>query len=103
MHRRALLITGLLLLPICLFGVLTTVSAQTITGRISGTVTDPSGAALPGVSVKITNAATDLVRTVTTDGNGFYVATSLPVGTYSVSIEHQGFKKISKSGYDLIG
>src|SRR6266542_5784830 len=38
--------------------------AQTITGRISGTVTDASGAAIPGASIKITNANTDVIRTV---------------------------------------
>jgi hypothetical protein len=76
--------------------------AQTITGRISGTVTDLSGAVLPGVVVRITNEATTSSRTVTTDGDGFYVATNLPVGDYSLTVEHQGFKKSTKTGYNLI-
>ena len=76
--------------------------AQTITGRISGTVTDSNGAAVPGVSVKIINAATHQVRNATADPNGFYVATNLPVGDYSVTVEHQGFKKATKTGYNLV-
>lgn len=75
--------------------------AQTITGRISGTVTDGTGAAIPGASIKITNANTDVIRTVMADPNGFYVATNLPVGNYSVTVEHHGFKKATKTGYDL--
>ncbi len=75
--------------------------AQTITGRITGTVTDASGAAIPGVTLKITNESTQSTRTTVTDPNGFYVATNLPVGLYSVVVEQQGFKKITKSGNDL--
>ncbi|NOT60142.1 MAG: carboxypeptidase regulatory-like domain-containing protein, partial [Acidobacteria bacterium] len=91
---RVRLCVGLLLLGL-------TVHAQTIVGRIAGTVTDSSGAAIPGVSVKITNEATGQPRTAMTDTNGFYVATNLPVGNYSVVIEHQGFKKTTKTGYNL--
>src|SRR5262249_47306938 len=76
--------------------------AQTITGRISGTVTDANGAAVPGVTVKLINEATQQVRNATADPNGFYVATNLPVGNYSVTVEHQGFKKATKTGYTLV-
>src|SRR5215471_1244604 len=76
--------------------------AQTITGRISGTVTDSNGAAVPGVTVKIINEATQQVRSAMADPNGFYVATNLPVGNYSVTVEHQGFKKVTKTGYNLV-
>jgi Carboxypeptidase regulatory-like domain len=94
--------------PITIFLLLLTValginiSAQTITGRISGTVTDSTGAVLPGVTVKVTNTATDQTRTAMTDPNGFYVVTNLQVGDYRVTIEHQGFKKATKSGYSLV-
>jgi hypothetical protein len=77
-------------------------AAQTITGRISGTVTDASGAVLPNVTVTVRNDATQLVRTATTDENGFYVVTNLPVGTYSATVEQQGFKKTAKTGYELV-
>src|SRR5215813_6309232 len=74
---------------------------MTIVGRISGTVTDASQSALPGATVAITNEATGLSRTLTTDQNGSYVATNLPVGSYRVSAEQKGFGKESKAGYRL--
>src|SRR6266576_3569592 len=60
------------------------VQGQTIFGRISGTVKDKSEAVVPNASVTITNAATNLSRTTSTDDNGFYTVTNLPVGTYAI-------------------
>src|SRR6185503_16419710 len=68
-------------------------SGQTIFGRISGTVTDSSGAVIPNATVTIRNNATNLERTATTDGEGFYTVTNLPVGSYTVAVEQKGFKK----------
>jgi hypothetical protein len=68
-------------------------AGQTVVGRISGTVKDPSGAVIPGASVTVTNAATNLERTVKADEDGFYTVTNLPVGTYVVAVEQTGFKK----------
>jgi hypothetical protein len=68
-------------------------SAQTVVGRISGTVRDPAGAVVPGATVTVTNAATNLERTVKSDDDGFYTVTNLPVGTYTLSVEQAGFKK----------
>jgi len=76
--------------------------AQTITGRISGTITDTAGAVVPGAAVKVTNEATQLTRTTNADPNGFYVVTNLPVGVYTVTVEQQGFKKATKTGYTLV-
>jgi hypothetical protein len=70
----------------------------TIPGRISGTLTDPSGAVVPGATVVVTNEATGLSRTVTSNNTGFYVATNLAVGTYSVAAEEKGFSRTSKTG-----
>jgi hypothetical protein len=77
-------------------------AAQSIIGRIAGTVTDSSGAAIPGANVKITNEATNQSRIGLTDANGFYVVTNLPVGNYTVVVEQAGFKKASKTGYNLV-
>ena len=98
MNRRARLLAALLLLLCSAGGTF----AQTITGRISGTVTDPNGALIAGASVTVTNAATLQSRQATTDANGFFVVTNLPVGTYSVAVERQGFKKSSQAGNDLV-
>jgi outer membrane receptor protein involved in Fe transport len=66
--------------------------AQTFRGTILGSVTDSSGAAVPGATVTIKNTDTGLVRTVTTSEDGSYAAPELPIGTYSVSVEKAGFK-----------
>src|SRR4051794_6175465 len=75
-----------------LLGVAATAAAQTITGRILGTITDASGAILPGVSVTATRTETGFTRTAVTDGSGTYAFVDLPVGTYTVKAELQGFK-----------
>jgi hypothetical protein len=75
--------------------------AQTITGQISGRVTDASGGVLPGVTVTVTNDATGLSVTHVTDAAGVYTFTNLPVGTYSVSAELQGFRKAQRTGFAL--
>jgi hypothetical protein len=74
------------------------IQGQTNFGRISGTVKDSNGGALPNANVTITDPASNLVRTATTDSDGFYTATNLPVGTYSVAAERGGFKRASQSG-----
>jgi hypothetical protein len=76
--------------------------AQNNSGRISGAVTDSSGAVIPGAAVLITNEATRLSTKAVTDRAGFYVAADLPVGSYDVTITAPGFKKTEKAGYDLV-
>ncbi|WP_041586925.1 TonB-dependent receptor [Terriglobus saanensis] len=66
--------------------------AQSSFGQITGTITDPAGAAIPGVTVTITSANTQAKRTVTTDTDGNYIATNLPIGTYSISVTQTGFR-----------
>jgi hypothetical protein len=75
--------------------------AQTITGNISGRVTDTSGGVLPGVTITVLNENTGLTVTRVTDENGTYVATNLPVGAYSVSAELQGFRGAQRTGFAL--
>ena len=69
------------------------VQAQDATGRIIGNVTDPSGAPIPGAQVTVTNMGTKIVQTTKTDNTGFYQVLNLPIGTYEVVIEAQGFRK----------
>src|SRR5262245_31841892 len=101
MNRR-IITTAAALLAISRSGFSSGLLAQTITGRISGTVTDASGAAVPGAAVKVTNVGTNISREAMTDPNGFYVVTNLPVGDYAVLVEKQGFKKSNKTGYTLV-
>ncbi len=66
--------------------------AQEVSGSISGTVTDSSGAAIKGATVTITNTDRNLVvRTLTTSSAGFYTAPALPLGAYEVRITDAGF------------
>jgi hypothetical protein len=75
--------------------------AQTITGRIDGRVADSSGAVLPGATVTVRNDNTGLSVALTTDPSGVYTATNLPVGTYTVSVELQGFRRAQRTGVQL--
>jgi hypothetical protein len=65
-------------------------SAQT-NATLSGTILDSTGGALPGVTVTVTNADTNLVRTSVTDAEGRYVLAALPPGTYNVVAALTGF------------
>jgi hypothetical protein len=75
-----------------------TLSAQTFRGTILGTVTDPSGAVLPGAKVTVKNVGTGLERTTETSADGSYALPELPIGTYSVTITLTGFQTSVTTG-----
>jgi hypothetical protein len=93
---RALCFTGIFLsfTGIGLYG-------QILVGRISGAVTDSTGAPVAGAKVAITNTDTQAVRPVSTDNKGFYSVAELPIGPYKVEVNQSGFKKSSQSGLTL--
>jgi Carboxypeptidase regulatory-like domain len=64
-------------------------------GSIQGTITDPSGAVVPGASVTITDTDTSSTKTVTTDSAGFYSVGPLIPGSYNVTVAKSGFEKLS--------
>ncbi len=72
-------------------------SGQNITGTILGTIKDQSGALVAGAHVLVTNSNTGLTRTVQTDSSGSYVAPSLPIGTYVLKAEKEGFRPVIKT------
>src|SRR5512139_1274866 len=76
-------------------------AAQNITGQIEGRITDASGGVLPGVTVTVLNENTGLTVTRVTDASGVFTFTNLPVGTYTVSAELQGFRKAQRTGFAL--
>jgi hypothetical protein len=87
---------------VCLLALPVVSLAQTTTGSIVGTVTDPSGAAVPGATVTVTNEGTGIVVIrLTTDPSGNYVATTLLPGRYSITVEATGFKKSVSPGINL--
>jgi hypothetical protein len=76
--------------------------AQEETGSITGTITDNSGAVVKGATVVLTNTDRGQdVRTVTTNSSGFYTATALPLGTYTVKVSAGGFKSDAVTGLVL--
>jgi hypothetical protein len=66
--------------------------AQTFRGSIQGSVTDSTGAAIPGAKVTVSSPSTGLSRTVIANDRGEYVASELPLGTYSITVEKEGFR-----------
>jgi hypothetical protein len=99
MSMRYLAQALLLLLSI---GLLVGVHAQSsTTGNITGTVRDPQGAAVPKAEVTITEDKTGQSRIVTATDDGFYNATSLPAGIYTISTSPSGFKKTVSTGVEL--
>lgn len=71
-------------------------------GTISGNVTDPSGAGVPGVSVTATETGTGFARSVTSDATGHYVIPNLRPTQYSLTVEAKGFKKAIQKGITLL-
>jgi hypothetical protein len=76
-------------------------AAQAVTGTILGTVTDTSGAVIPGATITLTNAGTGFTRTVVSDSGGEYTAPNLPTGKYKLSAELSGFKTVTLPDVDL--
>ena len=69
------------------------VFAQEVTGTISGTVVDETKAVVPGATVKATHVATNTVYTATSSSSGSFVFPKVRLGTYSVSVEAQSFRR----------
>jgi carboxypeptidase family protein len=87
--------TGLLLSVICLLLVTVSQVRAQETADVVGTVTDASGAVVPGATVTLTNVGTNVTQTTITTSSGDYVFTLLQVGTYVVKVESKGFKTYS--------
>jgi hypothetical protein len=93
---RTKLTTALFLntaMAVCMYG-------QT-TGSIEGTVMDPTGAAIVGVGVTITNEQTRVATATITNSAGYFLADTLPSGTYRIEVSHPGFKNAAVSGVKL--
>jgi hypothetical protein len=75
--------------------------AQTTGGRMFGRVTDPTGASIPGATVTVTNEATGVARTGTSDSNGDFTLPDVPVGTYTIAVTREGFKQNVRKGVVL--
>src|SRR5579864_4760788 len=90
MRRMAALCCSLLLF-VAVTGAFHYGWSQEVTASITGTIADPSGAAVPGASVTATSQERGLSYTALTNETGLYRITQLPVGTYSLKVEKSGF------------
>ena len=97
MNRRQYAI-GILLFALlsCSFG-----SAQTVTGSITGQVTDPSGALVVGAKVTAENVATSVKTSAATNAAGVYTIRFLPIGTYVIHVEATGFSNLNTAPFHL--
>ncbi|HLY15847.1 MAG TPA: TonB-dependent receptor [Bryobacteraceae bacterium] len=93
----------LLVIALCSLLLPALVLAQTETGAINGTVTDPTGAIIPNATVTVRNVATNAVRNVTTNAEGIYAVTNLPPGQYLVAVEQSGFSTTQKNVEIAVG
>lgn len=84
----------------CLFGAVLTGWAQD-TATIVGTVTDPTGAVVPGVKIAVSNPDKGYVRQLVSDAAGAYTAAKIPIGAYEISAEATGFQKLVRTGITL--
>ncbi|HKD06109.1 MAG TPA: carboxypeptidase regulatory-like domain-containing protein [Bryobacteraceae bacterium] len=95
------LISRLLTPAVALFFCAGYLFAQFDSGQIAGFVRDQSSAVVPGATVTATNEGTKEARRATTNGDGYYVFPQLAVGSYSITVEAQGFKRYVASGIAL--
>ena len=88
---------------VCVLGLLSLLAvfplqAQTTNGSIQGSVTDPSGSAVPGAAVISTNLGTGLIQKTTTTDAGLYLLPNLPPGRYAITVEAPSLKKYTQDG-----
>src|SRR2546430_2290314 len=96
MLKRTLL--SIVVALLCVF----TAYGQAVNSTILGTITDSSGAAVPNARVSITEVNTGTTRNANANESGNYNFPDLPPGTYTVTPEQTGFKRISKTNVDAL-
>jgi hypothetical protein len=98
---RSRLAAGILLAAVVVLLFPYFASAQIDTGSVVGTVSDPSGAAIAGATVTLTNEATGVSRTVSTNGDGAYQFSAIIPGTYSVKAEASNFEAAIRTHLEI--
>ncbi|MGD0128728.1 MAG: carboxypeptidase regulatory-like domain-containing protein [Terriglobia bacterium] len=96
-HRFSLRLQRLFALAVLLV-LVSTLARAAVTGSISGTVTDPTGAIMPGVSVVALDTDTGIQTTTQTNSAGFYNFPALPTGHYEIRITEKGFEEYRQTG-----
>src|SRR5689334_7408624 len=74
--------------------------AQVLYGSLTGNVTDPSSAAIPGAKVEVLNAGTGIAKQVTTDNRGVFLYTDLQPGSYKITVSAPSFRTVVQENLD---
>lgn len=90
---------ALCLFLLCLIGPAAWGQAAT---SLRGTITDPSGAAIPNATIRLTNTGTNLIRTTASDAQGTYAFAEVLPGNYALTVEAQGFASYRQTGIQLL-
>ena len=101
MFRKLFQVAGISLALLLTLSLTGTIQAQTSQGQIAGNITDSTGSVIPGAAITITNVGTQAVRTITSDDSGFYTATNLPIGNYSITVAKSGFRGETRTGLSI--
>src|SRR5581483_10603426 len=99
--RKSMSLRSFAVLLVSFFLCIATLSAQTVTGSITGVVEDPHGAIMPGVDVKLVSDSTGAIRQQTSGQGGEFTFNALPPDAYTLKVEHSGFKKYEKKNIAL--
>ena len=75
--------------------------AQTATGQVNGTVTDTSGAAIPGATIRLTNEGTNITMQAQTNATGYYLFLNVQPGPYTLHVEMSGFRSERVSTFNV--
>src|SRR5262245_42030474 len=100
-ERFAPVLRQVLYTALCLVASTLPSSGQVASGEITGLVKDPAGAAIPGATITVTDARTNLQRVVVSTGDGVYTVASLAPGEYRLDVELSGFKPVRREGVRL--
>lgn len=88
-------------LLIVLIAICPVISAQSSTGEVNGTITDPAGAAVTAATVKLINQATNIEVVATSNQSGNFIFVNLKPGNYVLRVEAQGFKTAQLPAFDV--
>src|SRR5579864_4507239 len=98
---RAFVVAALAVILLAGSGAVTHLAAQGTTATILGTVTDSTGAAIPGAAIQVKNVGTGLTQSTQSDSQGRYRVQDLGVGDYEVQSSKQGFATVLRKGITL--
>ena len=98
---RSLRVRTIFYLALCIAIIGSKTQAQQATALIAGTVKDASGAVVAGAKVTLRNSGTDIARNATTNKDGDYLFTQVPIGAYELTVEQSGFDKYLHKGIKL--